>query len=63
MIWKYKKKIWSKQKNKKNSNFEKKCFWNAKINTEFYETQLKKHVKIASQILRFKLNFLVSLTI
>jgi hypothetical protein len=31
--------------------------------TGFYETQLKKHVKIASQKLHFKLNFLVGLTI
>jgi hypothetical protein len=27
--------------------------------TEFYETQLKKHVKTPSQKLRFNLNFLV----
>jgi hypothetical protein len=31
--------------------------------TGFYETQLKKHVKIASQKLHFKLNFLVGLTV
>jgi len=31
--------------------------------TEFYETQLKKHVKTASQKLYFKLNFLIDLTI
>jgi len=31
--------------------------------TGFYETQLKKYVKTASQKLRFKLNFLVDPTI
>ena len=31
--------------------------------TAFYEIQLKKHVKIASQKLCFKLNFLVDPTV
>jgi hypothetical protein len=31
--------------------------------TKFYETQLQKHVKTASQKLRFKLNFLVGSTV
>jgi len=31
--------------------------------TEFYETQLKKHVKTVSQKLHFKLNFLVDPTV
>ena len=58
MIWKHKKKlIWSKI-----NNFFKSAFETQK-QTKFYETQLQKHVKIASQKLRFKLNFLVDSTI
>jgi hypothetical protein len=30
---------------------------------EFYETQLKKHIKTASQKMHFKLNFLIGLAI
>jgi hypothetical protein len=59
MIRKYKKKlIWSKEKNKKILNFEKSAF-ETKKQTEFYETPLKKHLKTASQNMRFKFNFLV----
>jgi len=50
--------IWSKEKNKKISNFFKNAFETQK-QTGFYETQLKKHVKTTSQKLRFKPNFLV----
>jgi uncharacterized membrane-anchored protein YitT (DUF2179 family) len=50
--------IWSKEKNKKISNFFKNAFETQK-QTGFYETQLKKHVKTVSQKLRFKLNFLM----
>jgi len=39
-------------------NFFKSAFETQK-QTGFYETQLKKHVKTASQKLRFKLNFLM----
>jgi hypothetical protein len=63
MIWKYKKKlIWSKENNNKISNFEKSVFETQK-QTDFYETQLKKHVKIALQKLRFKLDFLMGPTL
>jgi hypothetical protein len=63
MIWKYKKKlIWSKEKNKKISNLKKNVFKTQK-QIDFYETQLKKHVKTASQKLYFKLNFLIDLSV
>jgi len=50
-----------KQK-KKFSNFFKSAFETQK-QTGFYETQLKKHVKTASQKLCFKLNFLMGPTL
>jgi hypothetical protein len=63
MIWKYKKKlIWSKENNNKISNFEKSVFETQK-QTDFYETQLKKHVKTVLQKLRFKLDFLMGPTL
>jgi hypothetical protein len=54
--------IWSKEKNKKKLIFFKSAFKTQK-QTRFYETQLKKHVKAASQKLCFKLNFLVGLVV
>jgi hypothetical protein len=58
----YKKIILIKLKNKKNLNFKKIAFKTQK-QAEFYETRLKKHVKTASQKLRFKLNFLMGSTV
>jgi hypothetical protein len=50
--------IWSKEKNKKLSIFFKNAFERQK-QTVFYETQLKKYIKTASEKLHFKLNFLM----
>jgi hypothetical protein len=50
------------KKPKKNLIFFKNAFETQK-QTGFYETQLKKHVKTASQKLRFKLNFLMDPTV
>jgi len=59
MIWKHQKYINLKQRKKiKKSIFFKSAFESQK-QTRFYETRLKKHVKIASQKLCLKLNFLV----
>ena len=59
MIWNIKNiLIWSEEKNKKNSIFFKSVFETQK-QIEFYEIQLKKHVRTASQKQRFKFNFLV----
>ena len=57
-----KKLIWSKENNKKISNFENNVFETQK-QTDFYETQLKKHVKTALQKLCLKLNFLMGPTL
>jgi len=54
--------IWSKEKKLKNLIFFKNVFKTQK-QTGFYETQLKKHLKTASQKLHFKYNFVVDLTI
>jgi hypothetical protein len=54
-----KKIIWSREKNKIKLIFEKSAFKTQK-QTKFYETRLKKHVKIASQKLRLKLNLLMN---
>jgi hypothetical protein len=59
MIWKHKKNINLKLKK---LNFFKSVFETQK-QTEFNETQLKKHVKTASQKLCFELNFLVGSTV
>jgi hypothetical protein len=50
------------RKNKKISNLFKNAFETQK-QIVFYETQLKKHIKTASQNLHFKLSFLVALTV
>jgi hypothetical protein len=54
--------IWKKKLKLKNLIFFKNAFETQK-QTEYYETQLQKHVKTASQKLCFKLNFLVGPTV